>query len=213
MNDTQTTSQVLNMQKACKLYGVRAETLRRWADTGHVYSWRSPNNTRMFRSTDLEKFFNRDRNEDKNIGKKIVYARVSSHKQRDDLQRQIDLLRRLYPDHTVIQDIGSGINFKRKGLRSILDTCMSREVGEIVVAHKDRLCRFGFELIEHIVNNQGGKIIVLDEENDKSTNEELADDLLSIIHVFNCRQMGRRRYNKGVESPNISDEETENDVQ
>lgn len=167
MNDTQTTSQVLNMQKACKLYGVRAETLRRWADTGHVYSWRSPNNTRMFRSTDLEKFFNRDRNEDKNIGKKIVYARVSSHKQRDDLQRQIDLLRRLYPDHIVIQDIGSGINFKRKGLRSILDSCMSREVGEIVVAHKDRLCRFGFELIEHIVNNQGGKIIVLDEENDK----------------------------------------------
>ena len=206
------TSQVLTIQKACKLYGVRSDTLRRWADSGHIHSWRSPNNTRMFRSTDLETFFNSPRIENNKLRKKIVYARVSSLKQRDDLQRQIDLLTQHYPNHIVIQDIGSGINFKRKGLRSLLDACMSGEVEEVVVAHKDRLCRFGFELFHYIITKQGGKIIVLDEENNKSTNEELAEDLLSIIHVFNCRQMGRRRYNKSVESSNISDDETENDI-
>lgn len=204
------TSQVLTIQKACKLYGVRSDTLRRWADSGHIHSWRSPNNTRMFRSTDLETFFNSPRIENNKFRKKIIYARVSSLKQRDDLQRQINILTQHYPNHIVIQDIGSGINFKRKGLRSLLDACMSGEVEEVVVAHKDRLCRFGFELFYYIITKQGGRIIVLDEEDNKSTNEELAEDLLSIIHVFNCRQMGRRRYNKSVESSNISDEETEN---
>lgn len=201
--------QVLTMQKACKRFGIRAETLRRWADDGHVPSFRSPSRVRMFHLTDLEKFFNVNRTTGSK--KKIVYARVSSHKQRNDLERQINLLKQNYPDHLVVQDIGSGINFKRKGLQTILERCMHREIKEVVVAHKDRLCRFGFDLIKHVVEAAGGRIVVLDEENHKSTEQELAEDLLSIIHVFNSRQMGKRRYLQKQENKDLSDSGTEDD--
>ena len=162
----------------------------------------------MFHLADL-KFFNVNRTASSN--EKIVYARVSSYKQRDDLERQVELLKHNYPSHTVIQDIGSGINFKRKGLQTLLERCLLREIEEVVVAHKDRLCRFGFDLIKHIVEAAGGRIIVLDEEVHKSTEQELAEDLLSIIHVFNCRQMGKRRYNKKSEDKDLSDSGTEDD--
>ena len=203
------TNQILTMQKACKRFGIRADTLRRWADNGHVPSFRSPNKVRMFHLADLEKFFNVNRTTSSK--EKVVYARVSSYKQRDDLERQVDLLKHNYPSHTVIQDIGTGINFKRKGLQTLLERCLLREIEEVVVAHKDRLCRFGFDLIKHIVEAAGGRIIVLDEEVHKSTEQELAEDLLSIIHVFNCRQMGKRRYNKKSEDKDLSDHGTEDD--
>lgn len=190
---------IITIQKAVKTYGVSVDTLRRWADQGSLPCWRSPNNVRMFRQTDLEKFFNVHSDQIEQ-SKQIVYCRVSSSKQRDDLQRQIDFMQKRYPDHIVISDIGSGINFRRKGLQTILDTCLRRELKEVVVAHKDRLCRFGFELIEHVITASGGRIIVLDDENHKSEEQELSDDLLSIVHVFNCRQMGRRRYNKSTDS-------------
>jgi predicted site-specific integrase-resolvase len=204
-----TVVQILTMQKACKRFGIRADTLRRWADNGDVPSFRSPNRVRMFHLNDLEKFFNINRVTDSK--EKIVYARVSSYKQRDDLERQIDLLKQKYPDHTVVQDIGSGINFKRKGLQTLLERCMRREIQEIVVAHKDRLCRFGFDLIKQVVETTGGRIIVLDEEVHKSTEQELAEDLLSIIHVFNCRQMGKRRYTEKPKNKNLPDSGTEED--
>ena len=204
-----TADQILTMQKACKRFGIRADTLRRWADDGHVPSFRSPNRVRMFHLGDLEKFFNIDRAA--GCKEKVVYARVSSHKQRDDLERQIDRLKQRYPDHVVVQDIGSGINFKRKGLQTLLERCLRREIEEVVVAHRDRLCRFGFDLIKHVVEAAGGRVIVLDEENHKSTEQELAEDLLSIIHVFNCRQMGRRRYRKKQEDKDLSDSGAEDD--
>ncbi len=200
-------NQVLTMQKACKHFGVRADTLRKWADNGNVPSFRSPNRVRMFHLADLEKFFNVNRTTSSK--EKVVYARVSSSKQRDDLQRQTDLLQQRYPSHSVIQDIGSGINFKRKGLQTLLERCLRREIEEIVVAHKDRLCRFGFDLIKQIVESTGGHIIVLDEDNHKSTEQELAEDLLAIIHVFNCRQMGRRRYSEKSKDKDLSNNGTE----
>ncbi|QOI90151.1 hypothetical protein QKU58_gp013 [Pyramimonas orientalis virus] len=195
------------MQKACKHFGVRADTLRRWTDKGSIPSFRSPSGVRMFNLSDLETFFNINRTtSDK---QKIIYARVSSHKQRDDLERQIDLLKHQYPNHLVVQDIGSGINFKRKGLQTLLDRCMQREIDEIVVAHKDRLCRFGFDIFKYIIESSGGRIIVLDEDDHKSTEQELAEDLLSIIHVFNCRQMGKRRYNTKPKDKDLSDSDSE----
>jgi hypothetical protein len=79
---------------------------------------------------------------------------------------------------------------------------MQGTIGELVVAHRDRLCRFGFELIEYIVEKSGGKITVLEHDSNKSSEQELAEDLLSIVHVFSCRQMGKRTYtNRAVKSP------------
>jgi predicted site-specific integrase-resolvase len=112
----------------------------------------------------------------------------------DDLERQKDFFRHNYPDHELVTDIGSGINWKRKGLQTILDKGLSGDISEVVVAHRDRLCRFAFDLIEGILEKKGVKLIVLDRETEQSENKELADDILSIIHVYSCRQMGRRRY-------------------
>ena len=126
----------------------------------------------------------------------------------DDLSRQLEFLSKPeYSSYTVITDIASGINFKRKGLATILDACLQRRIGDLVVAHKDRLCRFGFDLIQQLVTKAGGKIIVLEDSTDKTSEQELAEDLLSIIHVFSCRQMGKRSYTsrkvKDVEDKNL----------
>ena len=110
---------------------------------------------------------------------------------------QIEFIRTNKPEYdayTIISDIGSGINFKREGLSKILDSCMQRNIGNIIIAHRDRLSRFGFDLINIIVQKAGGKIIVIDDERDKSSEQELSEDLLSIIHIYSCRQMGRRKY-------------------
>ena len=126
---------------------------------------------------------------------KICYCRVSSTHQKNDLQRQKEYLKSKYPDYRIIQDIGSGINWKRSGLKTILELAMQKKLETVVVAHRDRLCRFAFELIQWILEKNEVKLVVLN-ESICSTEQELAEDLLSIIHVFSCKQMGKRRYKK-----------------
>ena len=148
----------------------------------------------------------------------ICYARVSGSGQKEDLERQINLLREKYPNYRIIKDVGSGLNFKRKGFSTILDTAIKGNIGNIVVTHKDRLCRFGFELIEKLVNEySSGKIVVLN-RTETSPQEELVNDLISIITVFSARVYGLRSHtvkkaikkatraptNKDIESSTIS---------
>ena len=120
----------------------------------------------------------------------------------DDLERQKDFFRQQYPTYELVTDIGSGINWKRKGLNSILDASMLGYIEEVVVAHRDRLSRFAFELIEHILVTNKVKLVVLDSSTEESQDNELADDILSIIHVYSCRNMDRRRY-KNKKNTNI----------
>jgi len=190
----------ISIQKAVKIYGVSSQLLRKWDSEGLIKSFRTPGNVRFFDRNNLEEMLGLNRDDVEK--KSYIYCRVSSNQQKEDLVRQQEYLRSLYPTYDVITDIGSGINFNRKGLQTILDRAIKGLVGEIVVAYKDRLARFGFELIEYIIQKGGGRI---DKEEHKSTEQELADDLLSIIHIFNCRQMGKRRYrNKKPEIKNIS---------
>jgi predicted site-specific integrase-resolvase len=138
---------------------------------------------------------------------KVIYARVSSKGQKEDLQSQIAHLRARFPDYELIEDIGSGLNFKRKGFRSLLERIMQGVVGEVVVAHKDRLCRFGFDIIEIIANKNACKLLVLDESK-LSPQAELVQDLLSIIHVFSCRLYGLRKYSGKIrEDKDLSKEQ------
>jgi predicted site-specific integrase-resolvase len=128
--------------------------------------------------------------------KRICYCRVSSSSQKDDLNRQVLFFRSQYPNHTIITDIGSGLNFKRRGLQTILDFAIQGDLLEIVVTHKDRLCRFGFEFIERIISkttNGDGKIVVLDQRT-SSAHDELISDLISIITVFSSRMYGVRSH-------------------
>lgn len=126
----------------------------------------------------------------------IIYARVSSAHQKEagDLQRQIDDMQQAYPSHTVIADVGSGLNFQRKGLQTLLERVHQGMVEEVVVRHKDRLCRYGLELVEWVMEKASTRLVVLCAPDCKQDNSarELADDLLAITTVFVARHNGRR---------------------
>jgi predicted site-specific integrase-resolvase len=128
---------------------------------------------------------------------KIIYARVSSIQQKNDLERQIKVLKTKYPTYELITDIGSGINMKRRGLLKIINNSIKGRVEEIVIVHRDRLCRFGYELIKYLVKEySNGKITVLAEENKKEPKEELVDDILQIMNIFVAKINGMRKYKK-----------------
>jgi len=188
----------ITIKKAVKTYGISAQSFRKWEREGKIKCLRTPTNIRLINVENIKCILGI--NNDQTKFRKIVYCRVSSKKQTNDLNRQIKQLSELYPSYDIISDISSGINFSRKGLQTILELSMRGELEEIVVAHKDRLCRFGYELIEFIITTNGGKITIVDNKDIQKTDEqELAEDLLAIVHVFSCKQMGKRRYRSKTE--------------
>ena len=182
----------LNTKEARELLRVTATTLRRWDKQGKIQTVRTPSGIRMYNKECISKILGESGIVSER--KRIAYCRVSSKKQYDDLERQKDSFRSTHPSHELVEDIGSGINFKRKGLQRILESSMRGELEEVVVSHRDRLCRFAFELIESILSKNNTKLVVLDKTEHKSSSEDLAEDVLAIIQVFACREMGKRRY-------------------
>lgn len=177
------------LRKAVERLGLHPHTLRKYADEGKIESIKNQAGQRLY---DVESYISGT------VRTSVIcYCRVSSRKQKDDLQRQIEYMQSQYPEAEIIQDIGSGLNFKRKGLRSILDRLLQRDKLTIVVACRDRLCRFGFELIQYLVESNGGQIVVLD-KSVHCPQSELTADILSIIHVFSCRMHGLRKYSKKI---------------
>ena len=173
-----TTKTLRNWDKNGKLKPVRVE------DTGYRYY--SQEQLNHFLGLKLEK----------QINKKIIgYCRVSSHKQKDDLERQIENVKTyMYAkgyQFEIITDIGSGINYNKKGLNQIIDMVTNSEVEKIVVLYKDRLIRFGYELIENLCNKFGTTIEIID-NTEKTEQQELVEDLVQIVTVFSCRLQGKR---------------------
>lgn len=167
-------------------------TLRRWANEHRVKYITPVSDHRLYSYSSI---IMASGGKTENSGKaKYCYCRVSSAKQKDDLKRQEEFMRKQYPNSIIISDIGSGINWKRSNFRKMVGESIHGKVSEIIVAHRDRLCRFGFELLEYIFTASGTKLVVLNGDEQKSTSDELAEDLLAIIRIFNCRQMGKRRY-------------------
>jgi predicted site-specific integrase-resolvase len=198
----------INCSQARDMLKVSNQTLRSWADKDKIRIIRTPSNRRMYHKQDIYDIMGRNTVVEEK--QKIIYARVSSKKQMDDLERQTDFLKSRFPDYILVTDVGSGINWKRKGLKTILEQSMLGNIQEVVVAHRDRLCRFAFELIEFIFKSNNVKLVVCDEDLEKSTEQELTEDLLSIIHVYSCRSMGRRRY-KNKDNTNVSNSKTGQD--
>ena len=156
---------------------------------------RSANGKRLYHMPSLRKLFAEDQRQAKESDRKgVIYARVSSSHQKEagDLQRQVEDLQTSYPGHDIIRDVGSGLNFKRPGLQALLERVHSGTVSEVVVRHKDRLCRYGLELLEWIFKKAGTKLVVLSHEQEASSTKELADDLLAITTVFVARHNGQR---------------------
>ena len=139
----------------------------------------------------------------------IGYCRVSGKGQSDDLASQVAYLQKHYPEAEIIKDYSSGINFKRRGLRTLLERIMRGDKLRIVVAHRDRLARFGGGVIQFLVKQNGGEVVVLD-KTVYSPEEELTADLLAILHVFSNRLYGLRRYRDQIkEDRNLSHGGTE----
>lgn len=182
---------------ASKTLGLHPNTLRKYQKKGLIPSIQLPSGHYLYNVNEFilqkSKQSTSYKVESVKVKKNICYCRVSSRQQKDDLERQVQFLSTKYPNHDIIKDIGSGLNYKRPGLQKMVEYAMQGNIGEIVVTHKDRLCRFGFELIEQCVKSSNGKIVVLNETT-LSPQEELSKDLLNILHVFSCRMYGLRKY-------------------
>lgn len=139
----------------------------------------------------------------KQIGKKqkdkICYCRVSSAKQKEDLERQKEFMKNKYPEHRIISDIGSGLNYNRVGLKEIMDKAVNGEIEELVIAYKDRLTRFGYEMIEYMIEKySGGKIIIINKTEEETPTEEMTKDIVAIMNIYVAKMNGLRKYKKEI---------------
>ena len=185
----------LSPKETCKILGVHYKTLYNWADKGLIEVLRLPGGKRMY---NVEDFVSKHSNAPKKNKRNICYCRVSTHGQKPNLIRQIEYMKENYPQYEIIKDVGSGMNFKRRGFKKIIKFAINGEINELVVAYKDRLCRFGYEMIKDLINEYSkGKIIVLN-KTDLSPTEEMTRDIVSIINIFNKRINGLRKYKKKI---------------
>ena len=178
-----------------KILGVTAQTLRNWDKDGKLKPAYIKSNGYRYYSEDSILSYTQERKTKKDLNV-IGYARVSSKKQTDDLERQVNNLKiyldNKYKSYDIITDIGSGINYTKKGLQLLIYKINKKEVDVIVVLYKDRLLRFGFELVEYFARINNVRIEVLDKIN-KTQDEELVEDLIQIITVFSCKIQGKRK--------------------
>jgi len=131
------------------------------------------------------------------VRRKICYCRVSSGKQKEDLKRQIEVMKKIYPTFEIISDIGSGLNLNRDGLKKIIDYAIKGEIEILVVGYKDRLARFGYDLIERLIKEySNGEIKVENQDEEKTPMEELSKDIVSIMNVYVAKMNGLRKYKK-----------------
>ncbi len=201
------TDKYLKGKEASKKLNVHQRTLYQWEKKGWIDTLRTKGNIRLY---NVDKYLREigikndvkcicEDNLDK-IGQEkkrlnINYIRVSSLGQKDDLERQEKALIKYYPKNIIIKDIGSGINMNRRGLRKIIDLAIEGKIKTLVVACKDRLTRFGFELIEDLIKKYSkGEIIVINKKDEIEPEEELVKDVLQIMNVFVAKMNGLRKY-------------------
>jgi excisionase family DNA binding protein len=183
---------LVSIGEAAKALGVSITTLRRWEASGRLVAEHTVGGHRRYDLTKLKpELF---RAEDDAQRRTIAYARVSSDDQKDDLARQKQVLE-LYCARQgwtfeVIADLGSGMNYHKKGLKRLLDALVEGRIGRVVITHKDRLLRFGAELVFAICEAKGVEVVILNQDEDTTFEEDLAKDVLEIITVFSARLYG-----------------------
>ena len=184
-------SNLLTVSEAAELLGVSTKTIRRWESEGRIKSIRTEGGHRRFTVSDL-------------IGNKqdnsltVAYARVSSHDQKDDLERQKIVLETYCAKQgwsfEVISDLGSGLNYRKKGLIKLIKLICSDQVERLVLTHKDRLLRFGSDLIFTLCEIFGTEVVIINRSEDSTFEEVLAQDVIEIITVFSARLYGSRSH-------------------
>jgi putative resolvase len=174
--------------EAANTLGVCLRTLRRWEAEGKISTVKTPSGQRRY---DIEKFIKKESEPDGGRTT-VVYARVSTRPQKADLDRQVERLSALYPGAEVVKEVGGGLNLRRKGLITLLGRVLRGDIGVIVVAHKDRLARFGFDIIEWLCEQFDCKMVVQNQIS-LSPHAELVQDIVAILHSFSSRLYSIRR--------------------
>ncbi len=181
-----------------KRIGRSTSTVRRWEQEGKILSKRLPSGHRYFDESDVRLALGG--RPEKRLT--VVYCRVSSAGQKHDLTSQVEAMEIYCRASGVavdewIQEIGGGMNFKRKKFLEVLDRILHGEIAKVLVAHKDRLMRFGFDVFEHIATNHGCEVVIVNQES-LSPQQEMVEDLMAIVHTFSCRLYGMRKYKNQI---------------
>ena len=182
-----------------EMIGVSVKTLQRWDNEGKLKAFRTPTDRRYYTH---DQYLNYMGMGNTSKGKTIIYARVSTLNQKDDLKNQIEFLEQFANARGIIideilKDIGSGLNYNRQKWNQLIENCTKGLIKTIIIAHKDRFIRFGFDWFERFLKSYGVEIIVVNNES-VSPEQELVNDLISIIHVFSCKIYGLRKYKKQI---------------
>lgn len=182
----------ISIGKAANILGVSKQTLRRWEKEGKIKVFRTPQNHRRYDISSIQGYSKKQplNNEKITIG----YARVSSHDQKNDLITQSNLLEAYIAKngwkYEIIQDLGSGLNYNKKGLKKLITLICTQSIQRLVLINKDRLLRFGSELIFALCEQFGVEIIIINSTKDLTFEDELVQDVLEIITVFSARLYG-----------------------
>ena len=186
----------LSIHEAAKCLGVSPQTLRRWERKKKITpSHRTQGGQRRYAAADFQSF---DLNNNISNRPTIAYARVSSHDQKEDLQRQVHMLEAYCSakgwTFSITKDLGSGMNYNNRGLKQLLEQIMNGQIGRLVLTHKDRLLRFGAELVFSLCAVKNVEVVIINQGDEPTFEEELAKDVLEIITVFSARLYGSRSH-------------------
>jgi putative resolvase len=189
-------SKIYRINEFAKRIGRAPSTVRRWEREGLLTAKRLPSGHRYFDESDVRAMLGGA--PEKRLT--VVYCRVSSAGQRDDLRSQTVAMEQYCRAGAIavdewIQEVGGGMNFKRKRFIALIERIQRGEIARVLIAHKDRLVRFGFDLLDHLSREHGCEIIVVNQES-LSPEQEMVEDLLAIVHTFSCRLDGMRKYKK-----------------
>ncbi|BAB67578.1 IS607-like element ISSto13 family transposase [Sulfurisphaera tokodaii] len=187
---------LLRPKEACQLLGISYSTLLRWIREGKIRAVMTEGGKYRIPYSEVKKYLER-----REEIRAVIYARVSSANQKEDLERQINYLTNYatakgYKVVEVLKDIASGLNTQRKGLLKLLKLVESRNVDVVLITYKDRLTRFGFEYLEEFFSAMGVRIEVVFGEEPKDATQELVEDLISIITSFAGKIYGMRSHKK-----------------
>ena len=210
---------MLTIGEACTFLHVCKNTLNRWEADGLIVPIRTPGGHRRYCLSDLELLVGHSRRK-KPKRRTIGYCRVSSAGQKDDLERQIAVVSRYCEAHgyayKIVTDVGSGLNYGKQGIQKVVREICDGSVDRVVVNYKDRLMRFGYEMLEQVCESNGTEIEIINATDDVSAEDELVQDVLSIITVFSARLYGKRSHkNKRIveENKKMFAEEAEEDAE
>lgn len=190
-------SKIYSINQFAEKVNVSKSTLRRWDASGKLIAKRRDSGHRFYDESHARLVLRITPPDEMKV---VVYCRVSSHGQKDDLQSQVKAMNE-YCIHSgqkvddFIQEIGGGMNFKRKKFLTIMDDVSRGKVKKLIIAHRDRLSRFGFDFFDHFCTVNGCDLEVVNQES-LSPEKEMVEDLMAIIHTFSCRLYGLRRYKK-----------------